>query len=175
MKRVPCWGPTIIGFLRKNLIRPGDLTPGARDWCIPARNFSVSAAIWRKLESVRHRWVGEISIRQMITDDVMPPQQCWVSQRVIHVAGFGVGCSQIGVLDRPLLVLSVLYAMVSAHFLKLFAFRYIYIYIYIYRCVVTVWCVCWPDQLSTAKNWFLNLFIFERVEVPGLRLGYRFT
>jgi hypothetical protein len=89
-----------------------------------------------------------------------------VTASVTRVAGFGVGRSQIGVLDRPLLVLSALYGMVSPHFfLKLFALR---------RCVVTVWCACWPDQLSTAKNWFLNLFIFERVEVPGLRPGYRF-
>jgi hypothetical protein len=94
-----------------------------------------------------------------------------VSQRVIRATEFGVGRSEIGVLGRPLLVLSVLYSMVSPHFFL----NCLPLYIYIYRCVVTVWCVCLPDQLSTAKNWFLNLFIFERVEVSGLPPGYRFS
>jgi hypothetical protein len=52
MKRVPYWAPTDIGLLRKNLTHPGDLAPGARDCCIPVRDFSVSAVIWHKLKSV---------------------------------------------------------------------------------------------------------------------------
>jgi len=170
MKRVPYWGPTVIGLLRKSLIRPGDLAHGARDWCIPARNCLVSAAIWRKMESVRDGWVGEISVRQMITDDVMSPAVvlsvtacyscsvvwCWSHSNWCSVSPTsGVVCS-------------------LRHGESSFFWNCFPLYIYIYRCVVTVWCVCWPDQLSTAKNWFLNLFIFERVEVPGLRPGYRF-
>ena len=31
--------PLKSSFLRKILTRPVDLAPGARDWCIPARNF----------------------------------------------------------------------------------------------------------------------------------------
>ena len=84
----------------------------------------------------------------------------------IHVAGFRERRSEICVLDRPLLVfICSLRHGESSFFLNCFP---------LYRCVVTVRCVCWPDQLSTAQNWFLNLFIFQRVEVPFLRPGYRF-
>ena len=49
-----------------------------------------------------------------------------MSQRVIRATEFGVGRSEIGVLGRPLLVLSVLYSMVSPHFFKIVC---LYIYI----------------------------------------------
>jgi hypothetical protein len=63
----------------------------------------------------------------------------------IRVARFGERRGQICVVDRPLLVLYILYDMVSSRFFYYYCLRS-------YRCVVTVWCVCWPDRLSSAKT-----------------------
>jgi len=126
MKRVRYWGPIFIGLRRKNRIRPRDLAPGARDSCIPAPNFSLSAAIWRKLRTVRDVLGG---------GDIIEAYDNWWR----HAPCSSVECHNVLFVQQSLVWVVVKLVFLVAHFwcclfftawwvlifLKLFAFIYI--------------------------------------------------